>query len=172
MLKPAILKALNEQIRYEAESSQLYLSMAIWAESQGLEGTANFFYAHSDEERMHMLKFVKYINERGGKAEITALDKPQSEFNNLHEVCETLLSHEIKVTELINELVAICLDNRDYNTHNFLHWFVTEQLEEEALARTILDKLNLIGEDKGGLYLFDRDIEKITVTSSAQNTGE
>jgi ferritin len=171
MLKPTIEEALNNQIRSEAESSQLYLAMAVWAETQGLEGTANFFYAHSDEERMHMLKLVKYVNERGGRAVITDLVQPQNEFANLKEVCQILLDHEIKVSESINNLVAICLDNRDYTTQNFLQWFVAEQIEEEALARTILDKLNLIGEDKGGLYLFDRDIAQLTVISAAQDQG-
>lgn len=162
MLHPEIEKALNTQVRSEAESSQLYLAMASWCESKGLEGTANFFYMHSDEERMHMLKLFKYINERGGHAVVTDLEQPKIEFDNLNQVCEILLQHEIKVSESINELVFLCLENRDYTTHNFLQWFVAEQIEEEALARSILDKLNLIGEDKGGLYLFDRDIVKYT----------
>jgi len=162
MLHPKIEEALNKQVRSEAESSQLYLAMASWCEMNGLEGTSEFFYLHSDEERMHMLKLFKYINERGGHAVVTELEQPQIEFKNLNQVCEILLQHEIKVSESINELVFLCLENRDYTTHNFLQWFVAEQIEEEALARSILDKLSLIGEDKGGLYLFDRDIVKYT----------
>jgi ferritin len=63
-------------------------------------------------------------------------------------------------------LVHITLGEKDYATHNFLQWYVAEQIEEEAQAKTILDKINLIGEDRGGLYLFDRDIQQLVVTSS------
>ena len=62
------------------------------------------------------------------------------------------------VSKEINTVVDICLNDKDYTTHNFMQWYVAEQIEEEALARHILDKLKLIGDDKGGLYLFDRDI--------------
>jgi ferritin len=84
---------------------------------------------------------------------------------------EKLLQHEIIVSESINDLVHISLENRDYATHNFLQWYVSEQIEEEATARTILDKVNMIGDDKGGLYLFDRDIQQLTVNSAAQEPG-
>jgi ferritin len=167
MLNKKVEKALNEQIVKEASSSQYYLSMASWAENNGLNGTAKFMYLHSDEERMHMLKLVKFINERGGKAVIPQIAQPPSEFNSLERVFELLLEHEIVVSESINEIVEICLQEKDHSTHNFMQWYVTEQLEEEALARGILDKLKLIGGDKGGLYLFDRDME----TSSTNNAS-
>ncbi|MGB0883232.1 MAG: ferritin [Flavobacteriales bacterium] len=169
MIHNKIEEALNNQVKSEAASSQLYLAMASWCEGQGMEGSADFFYSHSDEERMHMLKLFKYINERGGQALVPALEQPRLEFDSLSQVCEILLQHEIQVSESINHLVFLCLENKDYTTHNFLQWFVSEQIEEEALARSILDKLKLIGEDKGGLYLFDRDIAQYTVTSAAQN---
>jgi ferritin len=151
--------ALNDQIQKEASSSQFYLAMASWAENNGLNGTAKFMYQHSDEERFHMLKLVKFVNERGGKAEIPAIQQPPKEFDGLENVFELLLEHEIAVTQSINDLVDVCLQEKDYTTHNFVQWYVAEQLEEEALARSILDKLKLIGGDKGGLYMFDRDLE-------------
>ena len=160
-------KALNGQITVEAESSQVYLSMASWAETQGFEGVAQFMYSHSDEERMHMLKLVKYINERGGHAKISPLKAPPVSFGSIKEVFQALFNHEVMVSESINELVHISLQEKDYATHNFLQWYVAEQIEEEALARTILDKINLIGDDKGGLYLFDNDVKQLTVISSA-----
>jgi len=156
-------KKLNEQIVKESSSSQFYLAMASWAESNGLNGTAQFMYTHSDEERFHMLKLVKFINERGGQAIIPNVEQPPQEFDNLERVFELLLEHEIAVTESINDVVDICLQEKDYTTHNFIQWYVNEQLEEEALARTILDKLKLIGKDKGGLYLFDRDLENAAI---------
>ena len=126
-------------------------------------------YAQSDEERQHMLKLVKFVNERGGHAEISQLAAPEKEFGSFKKMFEKLFEHEIFVSNSINELVHVTLEERDYATHNFLQWYVAEQIEEEALARTILDKINLIGEDKGGLYLFDRDVQQITVESAAGN---
>ena len=93
----------------------------------------------------------------------------QKTLKDLNHVFQDLHDHEVKVSQMINELVHICLEHRDYTTHNFMQWYVAEQIEEEALARTILDKLALIGNDKGGLYLFDRDIAQISVTSAASN---
>ena len=163
--------ALNAQIKTEAVSSQVYLAMACWAECNGYEGTSAFLYKHSDEERQHMLKLVKFINERGGKAEVPELPKPKSEYDSLETVFIELFNHETNVTNEINKIVHLCLAENDYTTHNFLQWYVNEQLEEEALARTILDKLKLIGGNNSGLYMFDRDIAGYTVKSQA-NTGK
>ncbi len=155
--------ALNDQIVKESSSSQYYLSMASWSENQGLNGTAKFLYEQADEERMHMLKLVKFINERGGVAIIPSIEKPPIEFSSLENVFNSLLEHELMVTASINNLVDICLQEKDYTTHNFVQWYVSEQLEEEAQARTILDKLRLIDGDKGGLYMFDRDLERANI---------
>ncbi|MDX2359521.1 MAG: ferritin [Crocinitomicaceae bacterium] len=164
-------KALNEQIEKEASSSQFYLAMASWAETQGLNGTAKFLYLHSDEERFHMLKLVKFVNERGGTAIIPGLTQPSSEFESLENVFQLLLEHELMVTESINELVDICLQEKDYTTHNFIQWYVSEQLEEEALARTILDKIKLIDGDRAGFYMFDRDLENSAIQPTPSATA-
>ncbi|MDH3321381.1 MAG: ferritin [Flavobacteriaceae bacterium] len=168
MLSKKIEQALNDQIKIEAESSQVYLAMASWAETQGFEGVASFMYAHSDEERMHMLKLVKFVNERGAHAKVSALAAPPLSFGSFKEMFQTLFDHEVMVSQKINDLVHITLTERDYATHNFLQWYVSEQIEEEALARTILDKINLIGDDKGGLYLFDNDVKLITADTAVQ----
>ncbi|MEL7271092.1 MAG: ferritin [Bacteroidota bacterium] len=170
MLSKKLEKALNNQIKIEAESSQVYLSMASWAEVKGLEGIAGFMYGHSDEERMHMLKLIKYVNERGGHAQISQLKAPKTDFGSFQKMFEELYQHELFVSNSINDLVHVTLEEKDYATHNFLQWYVAEQIEEEALARTILDKINLIGNDKGGLYLFDRDVQQINVESAASDT--
>lgn len=159
MLSKAIAEALNNQVRMEAESSQAYLAMASWADIQpGLDGVAGFFFTQADEERMHMLKLMKFINERGGFAVVPALSQPILTFQSLNRVFEEFLKHEIAVSTSINELVHLSLAEKDYATHNFLQWYVTEQMEEENTARILNDKLELIGNDKSGLYLFDRDI--------------
>jgi len=162
MLSNNIENALNSQLKIEAESSQIYLAMASWAEVQGLNGVAAFMYTQSNEERDHMLKLVRYINERGGHARISKLVAPSVEFGSFKEMFQTLFEHEVLVSKSINELVDITLQEKDYATHNFLQWYLAEQVEEEAQARTILDKINLIGNDKGGLYLFDNDIKQFT----------
>jgi ferritin len=167
MVSKNIEKALNNQIRIEAESAQIYLAMACWAEVKGLEGIAGFMYAQSQEERDHMLKLIKFVNERGGHAQISKLAEPNVSFKSFKEMFEELYKHEVFVSESINDLVHISLQEKDYATHNFLQWYVAEQIEEEAMARTILDKINLIGDDKGGLYLFDRDIVNLTVNTAA-----
>jgi len=166
MLSENMQSALNKQIRIEAESSQIYLAMASYAEGKGLAGASQFLYEASDEERQHMLKMFKFVNERGGFAKVTDLSQPALEFGSIKEMFETLFNHEVYVSGSINELVHISLEEKDYATHNFLQWYVAEQIEEESQARTILDKINLIGDDKGGLYLFDNDIKQLATVSS------
>ena len=157
-------EALNEQVKIEAQSSQVYLAMASWAEIQpGIDNVTAFFYRHSDEERMHMLKLIHFINDRGGFAVVPPLEQPSLTYPSINHAFKELLKHEIMVSESINNLVDIALQEKDYATHNFLQWYVAEQIEEEALARVMNDKLELIGEDKSGLYLFDRDILNVTV---------
>lgn len=158
MLNAKIEKALNQQILLEAESSQIYLAMASWAEVEGYAGIAAFLFHHSDEERMHMLKLLKFVNERGGHGVVPALSAPSAKYKGVKELFQQVLNHEILVSNEINKLVDICLKEKDYTTHNFLQWYVSEQIEEEALARNVMDKLKLIGGDKSGMYFFDRDI--------------
>ena len=118
-----------------------------------------------------MLKLVKFVNERGGMAKIPGLQTPPENFKSISNVFQLLLDHELSVTDSINNLVDVCLQEKDYTTHNFIQWYVSEQLEEEALARTMVDKVNMIGEDKAGLYLFDRDLENSAIQPAVVNGG-
>ena len=164
MLSKKMQEVLNEQVKIEAQSSQVYLAMASWAQIQpGIDNITAFFYRHSDEERQHMLKIIHFINDRGGFAVIPQLDQPSLTFPSIQHAFKSLLEHEIKVSESINNIVDIALGMKDYATHNFLQWYVAEQIEEEALARTLCDKLEMIGDDKSGLYLFDRDVLQVSV---------
>ncbi len=171
MLSNKVSNALNTQIELEASSSQYYLAMASWAETQGLNGISTFLYGHADEERMHMLKLIKFVNERGGHGIVPSLKQPPATFKSVKSIFEEVLKHEMKVTNEINNLVETTLKEKDYTTHNFLQWYVSEQIEEEALARKIVDKLKLIGDDKGGLYFFDRDLESLALAEVA-NEGK
>jgi len=167
-MNTAIENLLNAQIKNEALASMHYLAMASWADINGFNGISEFFYMHSEEERLHMTKLVKFVNERGGTAIIPALEAPKSDFKNIKELFTEFLKSEEFVTQKINEIIYECLQNKDYNTHNFMQWYVAEQLEEEAMARTMLDKLKIIGDDKTGHYMFDRDIMSFKPTEDPQ----
>jgi len=156
MLKKKVEELCNRQVEREGYSSNLYLAMASWAENSGLPGIASWLYAQAEEERIHFLKFIKYINERGGSAIIPDFKKPEVGFKTAEELFNEVLNHEEFITASINEIVHLTLEEKDYNTHNFLQWFVTEQVEEEASVRTVIDKLKLVG--LANLYIFDRDI--------------
>jgi ferritin len=170
MLKEKVEKELNRQIEIEAYSSQLYLSMASWAEKKGYPGSSAFLYKHAEEERIHMLKLFHYINERDGHGIVPALKQPPFEFESINIVLNEILSHERFVSESINNLIAVCIESNDFATQNFLQWYVTEQIEEESLAKTNIDKLNLMGETN--LYLFDQEMQALSVQSAAKPAAE
>ena len=159
MFSKIIAHALTKQIVMDAQLSHAYLAMGSWAEIQpGLKGVTAFFFKHSDEERMHMLKLIHFVNERGGFAVVPELKQPNLTFVSLKKAFEELLNHELAVSASINDLVDLSLSEKDYATHNFLQWYVMEQMEEEKLARECNEKLEMIGDDRSGLYLVDRDI--------------
>ncbi|MFH0843092.1 MAG: ferritin [Bacteroidota bacterium] len=156
MLKKKVEDICNRQVEREGYSSNLYLAMAAWAENSGYSGIAEWLYAQAEEERMHMMKFIKYINERGGKVVVPEFKKPPVDFKGVDEMFRDVLKHEEFITESINDIVALTLAEKDFNTHNFVQWFVNEQVEEEANVMAIRDKLKLLG--KNNMYQFDRDI--------------
>lgn len=167
MLKKKVEDILNVQVEKEGYSSSLYLAMASWAEVNGYSGIAAWLYAQSDEERMHMLKIVKYINERGGHAIIPLFKEAPKEQKSIKDMFEAILNHEIFITNSINEIVALTLEEKDFTTHSWIQWFVNEQIEEESQVTTILDKLKLLGNNN--LYLFDRDIISLRGSESEES---
>lgn len=163
-LSDKIETELNKQMTREANAAQFYLSLGSWAEAQGYDGIAEFLYTHNREEREHMMKFLKYINQRGGHTRIEALDQPPADPKTLQELFEKVWNQEVNNTKKINAIVDMSIEEKDHPTFNFLQWFVKEQIEEETLASNLLDKMTVIGEDngnRGGLYQFDKDIMKI-----------
>ncbi|MCP4313488.1 MAG: ferritin [Bacteroidetes bacterium] len=156
MLPKKVEAILNEQILREDYSSQLYLSMASWAENKGFKGVSDWFYAQVEEERMHLLKLIRYVNDRDGVAVIPGIKTPPADFGDIFGMFDQVLAHEQFISGSINEIVATCISENDYTTQNWIQWFVTEQIEEEASVKAIIDKLNLVG--KNNLYMFDRDI--------------
>jgi ferritin len=153
--------ALNDQMTCEAFQAQVYLSYASWAEVHGYPGVAEFLCKHSNEERNHMLKFLKYINNRGGEAKIQAIDAPPANPMNVKECLEKALQHEIDNSKAIDKIVNLALEERDWATFSFSLWFVHEQIEEETLVRQLLDKYVLATgrpDDDTSLYELDKDL--------------
>ncbi len=172
MIKKTVESAINEQIKREEFSSRLYLSMAIWCESNGYPGAAAFLYRQADEERMHQLKFVHYVNDRGGKAALMALTAPEHHFESLSHVFKQVMEHEQYITASINDLYEVTLSEKDYTTGNFLQWYINEQIEEESTMATILDKINLIGNEKGGMFHIDKELGAMAAAAPAPTAAE
>ena len=167
MINPKVETALNVQIKKEEHSSRLYLSMAIWCEVNGYPGAAAFLYEHTDEERLHQMKFVHYLNDRGGKSVLFALEQPEGNYKSLKDVFEQVLEHEEYITESINNLYGLTVEEKEYTTGNFLQWYITEQIEEESLMRTILDKISLVGNDKSGMFHIDKELDGMASNKEA-----
>ena len=171
MLTKKVEKALNNQIAMEFEASNVYLSMASWAEVQGFAGSSNFLYQQSNEERAHAMRLFHYVNDRGGQAIVPAMQAQPTSYKAIQSVFEAVLKHEMKVSDAINNLVELAVKEKDFTTQNFLQWYVSEQIEEESQARAILDKLKLLGNCGPNLYLFDRDLEQIAATGAKTATA-
>lgn len=159
-MNPKVEKAINEQINAEFFSAYLYLSMSSWFDSAGLKGFAHWERVQAMEERDHALKFLDYLLSRGGKAVMQKIEAPPVVWNDAKDAFETQLAHELKVTELINNLVNLSMTEKDHATVQILQWFVSEQVEEEGNARTILDQLRMISQEKGAglLYMLDKEL--------------
>ncbi|MDX9773183.1 MAG: ferritin [Bacteroidales bacterium] len=156
MLPKKVEEICNRQIEREGYSSNLYLAMASWAENKGMPGIAGWLYSQADEERVHMLKFIKFVNERGGVAAIPAFKQPPVKYKDVNEMFREVLKHEQFITASINEVLEAAMAEKDHATVNWIQWFVREQIEEESSVQIILDKLNLAGAN--GLFFLDRDI--------------
>jgi ferritin len=164
MLKKKMLKALNDQINAEMYSSYLYLSMETYFQSISLTGFAAWMRAQVQEELMHGMKFYGFVNERGGKVTLEAIAKPESTWASPLAAFEAIQKHEEHVTSLINDLVDLAISEKDHATNNFLQWFVSEQVEEEASVGAIVDKLRMIQDNPSGLFMIDAELGKRVFT--------
>lgn len=168
MLSKKMESAINEQINAEIYSSYLYLAMNCHLESAGLPGAANWMRMQAQEEMFHAMKMHDFLNERGGRVVLKAIDAPPSEWQSIRDVFDHVLAHEQKVTGLINDLVNLALDERDHATNIFLQWFVSEQVEEEASVNELIQKLKLIGSDTAGLFTLDQELGQRVFTPPAK----
>ena len=167
MLKEKIEKALTKHLNAEIYSSYLYLSMAAYFESINLKGFANWMRVQTQEELVHAMKFYDFIIERGGKVVLTSIEGPRTEWSSPLAVFEHAYEHEQKVTGLINTLVDLSIAEQDHATNNFLQWFVAEQVEEEASADEVVQKIKLMGDASGGLFMLDQELAQRVFTPPA-----
>ena len=164
MISKKLQNAINKQINKELYSEYLYLSMAAYLESIGLEGFANFFKVQVQEERFHAMKFFDYVNERGSRVILEAIDRPQIEFKSPVEIFEIAYKHEQYVTKLINALMEVAIKENDHAAKSFLNWYIDEQVEEEASMDKILNQLKMIGGKGQGMLMLDKELAARTFT--------
>ncbi len=167
MLKPSLEKALNDQINAELYSAYMYLSMSAWFDDAGFPGMAKWMKAQYQEEMFHVDKFFHYVLERGGVVTLRSIDAPPTSWESALDAFEKTLTHERFVTSLINDLASLSLDERDHATHNFLQWFISEQVEEEAVADNLCSQLRLVGSSGHGLLMLDRELATRVFTPPA-----
>lgn len=158
MLSKKVEDALNAQVNAELWSAYLYLSMAHNFEADGKPGIANWFKVQFQEEQAHAEIFMNYINARGGRVWLKAIDAVDTEWATPLDAFKATLTHEQKVTSLINDLYALAETERDYATREMLNWFISEQVEEEESAQELIDKFTLIGNDGMGIYMLDQEL--------------
>ncbi len=158
MLSQAMQAAINEQIKQEFYSAYLYLSMSSYCESSNLPGFAGWMRVQYQEEVLHALKLFDFVNDRGGRAILTAIDQPPSEFQSTLDIFQQALAHEQAVTGMINNLYALAVRENDYATQVLLQWFISEQVEEEKTASNIVEQLKMIGNNGSALLILDREL--------------
>ncbi len=158
MINHTIQDALNEHIKHELESAYLYLSMAAYFESVNLQGFAHWMRLQHQEETAHGMKLFNYLQDRGGRVRLQAIEQPKTDFSSSLEVFEQALKHEQKVTALINGLYDLAIRENDHATQIHLQWFITEQVEEEKNAQDVVDKLKMAADHPGALFLLDQQL--------------
>lgn len=166
-MKQKMQDALSEQINFEIYSSYIYLAMSGYFQSISLPGFANWMRIQAQEELLHAAKFFDYVHERGGRVTLKPVAGPQKDWDSPLAAFEHALHHEGEVTERINKLVDLARELSDHASHNMLQWFVDEQVEEEANADAIVQKLKLIGKDGPGLFMVDRELATRVFTPPA-----
>jgi ferritin len=164
MLNSKIQDALNAQVNAEIYSSYLYLSMSTYFESNNLKGMTNWMQIQAQEELSHTMKFIDFINDRGGRVVLTAIEAPETNWDSPLAAFEQAYAHECKVTSMIGALVDLAIAESDHATNSVLQWFVTEQTEEEASAQEIVDKLTMLGDSGPGLFMLDGELAQRVFT--------
>ena len=167
MISKKMEEALNGQVNAEMYSAYLYLSMESYFKLLNLNGFANWMRVQTQEEMMHAIKIYDFVNERGGRVILKAIDGPPTEWNSPLAVFEAVYTHEQKVTSMINDLVDLAIKEKDHATNSFLQWFVNEQVEEESSADEIVQQLKMMEKAPGGMFMLDRELGQRVFTPPA-----
>ena len=156
MIKERLQKAINDQITAEMWSSHLYLQMSYFLKHQGWDGYSHWMKLQALEEREHATRMADYISDRGGFVKLQMIDVVPEGWGSVLEIFEHAYSHECKVSKMIDRIVEIAQEEKDYATENFFRRFVDEQVEEEATAGDIVDKLKKAGDS--GIFFLDNKL--------------
>ena len=160
MLDKEVETALNKQINVEFSSAYAYLSVVAYFEDINLRGFAHWMRIHYLEERMHANKIFDFIVDRDGRVDLLGIDAPKKEWESPVAAFEWALQSECDTSESIYALVELAAKKRDHPTHTFLQWFVSEQVEEEALVNDMLQRLKLVGDSNAALFLMDQELSQ------------
>ncbi|ALS23524.1 ferritin [Paenibacillus naphthalenovorans] len=167
-MNEALSKALNDQMNFEFYSAQVYLAMAAYCSSESLDGFANFFIVQAEEERFHAMKIYKYLNDRGERVTVSGMDTPNNNYTSVLDAYQHAYEHEKVVTKRFYDLSDIAMNDREHATIHFLKWFIDEQVEEEALFDSIIQKLKRIDKDSNAFFMLDTEFLARTFTPPAQ----
>jgi ferritin len=158
MLKKEIANALIIQLNKEFQSAYIYLGMSAYASKIGFNGSASWFLIQYQEEVAHAMKMFKYLEDQDVAVTLPEIKKANVEFKSILDTFKKALAHEVSMTNNLNELSDLTMKNKDHATYNMLQWYVTEQVEEESILNTIIDKIKLVGSDGYGLYAIDQEL--------------
>ncbi len=150
--------AYNDQITLEFASSYAYLQMAAFFEDANLPGFANWMRQQAEEERAHAMKFFDFVLDRGNQVELRSISAPSADYTSPLSVFEASLAHEQKVTASIHDLYSRATDAKDYESLPLLHWFIDEQVEEEATVGELIEQIAMAGDNGAALLLLDREL--------------
>jgi ferritin len=168
MLSQPMEEALNEQINAELYSGYLYMAMSAYFQKEGLPGFATWMHAQAQEEQFHAEKFYNFIHERDGRVVLKTIEAPPADWDSPLSAFQDALAHEQKVTDRINKLMDLAMEQKDHATRGFLQWFVDEQVEEEDSVRQVIDELKLVGATGGGMFMLNRELGQRSFSPPAE----
>jgi ferritin len=167
LLNESLSKALNDQLNFELYSAHVYLAIAAYCSGESLDGFANFFKVQAEEEKFHAMKIYKYLNDRGKRVTMAGMDTPNNEYTSTLDAFEHAYAHEQEVTRRIYHLSDLAMNDREHATIQFLKWFIDEQVEEESMFDSIINKLKRIDKDSNAFFMMDAEFAQRTFTPPA-----
>ncbi|MBW7458836.1 ferritin [Paenibacillus sepulcri] len=167
MMNETLSHALNEQLNFELYSAHVYLAIGAYCSGESLDGFANFFIVQAEEERFHAMKIYKYLNDRGSRVTLTGMETPNNDYSSILDAFEQAYQHEQEVTKRIYHLSDLALNDREHATIQFLKWFIDEQVEEESMFDTIIQKLKRIDTDSNAFFMLENEFAQRKFTPPA-----